>query len=370
MLKRKMYLQLFAKNDGEEPTEDPTPRKRRKMREEGHVFQSQEVISVSMLLAMFLLLWYMIPNISSQMRQFASWAFTFTPEGGWDTAQLAKLLSDVLWRILSLIAPMLTVSLLCASAGTLLQTGLVFSPKSVSPDLSRINPIEGAKKLVSLRALTNLFKALIKIAAVGYVGYVTISSEFGQFIGLLDMPLVAALNETASVLQHLVFRCLAVLAVVGAADYVYERLEFEKQIKMTPRELKEERKETEGDPQILSRRKSMQQQASRQRMMSDVPDADVVVTNPTHYAVALKYEMDEMEAPLVVAKGRGLLAGRIRQIAKDNGVSVRRRPPLARALYQMGEISEYIPADLYKAVAEVLALVWQENRRTGGGVRG
>ncbi len=359
-------LQLFARQDGEEPTEDPTPRKRRKMREEGHVFQSKEVLSVGMLFAMFLMLWYLVPHMSRQVQQLGRWAFTYQPQGDWDSAQLAAHFSDTLQRILSIMAPIFTVSVAVAMGGTFAQTGFVLTPSSISPDLNRINPLEGAKKVFSLRGLVNLLKAVVKISAVGYVGYVTLAGKIEQFAGLLQMPLYAALNQTAAVMQVLVFRCLAVLAVIGIADYFYERSEFEKQIRMTPKELKEERKETEGDPQIRSRRRSMQQQAARQRMMSDVPDADVVVTNPTEYAVALQYEMDSMEAPKVVAKGRGLVARRIRKKARACDVAVHRRPPLARALYQMGEVGEYIPPDLYKAVAEVLAEVWKAQSRSVG----
>jgi len=360
-------LQMFAEDQAEEKREDPTPRRRRKAREQGQVFHSKDVTSAVLLFSVFLLLSFQVVSWGQQVSDFAEEAFSLQRPSDWSTAGVHSLCSSVLQRLLWMLAPLFAVSFFLSLGGTLLQTGLAVSAKPLSPDLKRLDPVQGCKRIFSLRALVNMGKSLIKVVAVGWVAYSTLAGKMVEFPMLLRYPVLPALGRIGEVLQVLMLRCVLVLAVVAVADYYYERAEHEKKLKMTRRELKEEMKETEGDPQVQRRRRSFRDQMARRRMMSDVPDADVVVTNPTQFAVALSYEFAEMDAPRVVAKGRALIANRIMEIARENDVTIRREPPLARALYDAVEVGASIPPHLYEAVAEILAYVW---RKQGKGADG
>ncbi len=356
-------LQLFAEDGGGEKSEQPTPRRRRKAREKGEVFQSKEMVSCALLLFCFVTLWYAFSGMSEQLQRLALESFGPNLGVDWNTGDVTSLMSGLTLRFMMLMLPLFGVTLLVAVGGSVLQTGLIFTLQPLSPKLSRINPLEGIKKVVSMRALVNMVKSLLKVGAVGYVAYITIASRIDDFPLFLRLPLPVALAETAALLQVLLLRAVLVLGLVGVIDYFYERSEHEKNLRMTRHEVKQEMRETEGDPQVAGRRRSVRQQAARQRMITAVPAADVVVTNPTHYAVALKYDFDGMDAPMVVARGRGLLAQRIREVAAEHGVTIEERPPLARALYEMSEVGDSIPPDLYEAVAEVLAYVWKRRGR-------
>jgi len=360
-------LQLFAEEQGEEKREDPTPRKRRKAREQGQVFHSKEVVSAILLLSVFLVLSFLLPSWAEDMQGLAIISFTQQLNAELGSAEVYDIFSTLLMRILTMLGPIFLVVLAVGAGGTLVQTGMTISTKPLNPDLKRIDPIEGIKRIFSMRALVNMVKSLMKVVAVGWVAYDTISEQISEFPMFLRYPLPHALSMTAELLQSLMLRAVVVLAAIAVLDYFYERSEHEKQLKMTRRELKEEMKETEGDPQIQSRRRSFRDQLARRRMMSEVPRSDVVVTNPTHYAVALRYEFGEMEAPVVIAKGRGLIAKRIIELANQHSVVVRREPPLARALYDNAEVDEVIPPHLYQAVAEVLAYVWRQKNSNSSG---
>ncbi|MFO8059876.1 MAG: flagellar biosynthesis protein FlhB [Bacillota bacterium] len=361
-----MDLQLFAEGGGEERSEQPTPRRRRKAREKGEVFQSKEIISAAVLLFSFIALWYAFTGMSEQLQRLAARSFGPRMLESWGPGEVIGLMSHLASEFLMIMLPVFAVTAVVAAGGSLLQTGLIFAPGPLSPKFSRIDPVQGAKRMISLRALVNLGKSLIKVGAVGYVAFITVLGRVDEFPLLLRLPLPVALSQTASLLQVLLLRAVLVLGLVGAIDYFYERSEHEKSMRMTRRELKDEMKETEGDPQVRGRRRGLLQQAARQRMITAVPAADVVVTNPTQYAVALKYEFEGMEAPRVVARGRGLLAKRIREVAEEHGVTVQERPPLARALYEMTEVGDYIPRELYEAVAEVLAYVYRRRGKAQG----
>lgn len=366
-----MDLQLFAQEGGEERREDPTPRRRRKARQEGQVFQSKELVTAGLLVLTFGVLWFAFPFMSESVQRFAVRTLSLGAGGDWGAAEGYALLAASMTQVAVVVAPVLAAAVIGGVGVTLMQTGLVFSARPLSPDLSRIDPIKGAARVFSLRAIANLIKSLIKVAAVGWVAYVTLAGHVAEFPLYLRLPLPTALGRTAAILQGLLLRCFLVFLLVGAADYLYERSEHEKKLKMTRRELKEELKETEGDPHVRGRRRSLRQQVARQRMITAVPRADVVISNPTHYAVALEYSFEEMEAPLVLARGRGLMAQRIRETALDHGVPIEERSPLARALYDMSEVGQYIPPELYEAVAEVLAYVYKAQGRTSmeGGSR-
>ncbi len=363
-------LQLFAEDQAEEKREDPTPRRRRKAREQGQVVQSKEVTSAVLLFAVFMLLSFQISGWAEQLRVFAEQTLTFESQlEDWTSAEVHSMGMSVIGRLLTMLGPMFALTFFVALGGTLVQTGLSVTLKPLSPDPSRLDPVKGLKRIFSMRALVNLVKSLVKVVAIGWVAYATLANKMVEFPMFLQYPIVPTLSRVGEILQVLMLRSVLVLAVLAAGDYFYERSEHEKQLKMSRRELKEEMKDTEGDPQIQRRRRSFRDQMARRRMMSDVPEADVVVTNPTTFAVALRYEHGEMEAPRVVAKGRALIAERILEIAREHAVTIRREPPVARALYDAVEVGDSIPPHLYEAVAEILAYVWRQKGKGVGAER-
>jgi flagellar biosynthetic protein FlhB len=239
----------------------------------------------------------------------------------------------------------------------------VFSNEAITPKFDRFNPITGIKRLFSTRSLIELLKSLLKLAVVGWIGYTTIMGELKVFPLLVDKTGAEVLAFAGQVCFKLFLKTGLALLVIAGFDYAYQRYQFEHNLKMTKQEIREEFKSTEGDPLIKSRIRSLQRERSRQRMMKDVPKADVVLTNPTHLAVALRYDVEKSAAPVVVAKGARLIAERIKAIAKENGVPVIENKPLARMLFKNAEIGSEIPFELYKAVAEVLAVVYRMRNR-------
>jgi flagellar biosynthetic protein FlhB len=241
--------------------------------------------------------------------------------------------------------------------GTFLQIGWLFTTKSFEPDLSKFNPIKGMGQFVSARAMVELVKSLAKVVLVGWVAYKAVRAEFDKSLYLVDMDVVATLKYVGQVASEVLVKTCGVLAVLAGLDYLFVRWDMEKKMRMTKQEIKEEHKETEGDPQIKARIRSLQMQMARRRMMAEVPKADVVITNPTHLAIALSYRRGEMDAPQVVAKGADQVAAKIREIAREHRVPLVENVPLARALYPV-ELGSAIPEELFKAVAEILAYVY------------
>ena len=239
-----------------------------------------------------------------------------------------------------------------------LQTRFLFAPKALKPDLNRINPIEGFKRLFSLRSLVELLKSVLKVAIVGIVVYQVLKNRWDEMILLTEMNVNDAFANFWDIASEITLKSGMVLLALAVFDYFYQRWEFEKSIRMTKQEMKDELKEVEGNPEIKRRQRQMMYDILRRRMMEEVPKADVVITNPTHFAVALKYDPDTMNAPVVVAKGVDHLALKIIEIAKENDVPVLRNPSLARALYYKTEIGEEIPVEFYRIVAEVLVYVY------------
>src|SRR3990172_10269498 len=259
--------------------------------------------------------------------------------------------------------PFLVLVALAGIVSNILQTGFVFSPKALGVKFERINPAEGIKKILSLRSIMELFKSVIKITIVGYTSYRLIKSEFHNFSLLLD----ADVNYIFSYMGHLTLKLVIwtgiVILILAAIDLGYQKWQFAKNLRMTREEVKEEYKQQEGDPMIKSRIRSLQREMSRKRMMADVPKADVVITNPVHIAIAVMYKHAEMNAPVVVAKGAGVIAEKIKEIAIQHGIVIVENKPLARTIYRIVEIGEEIPSNLYKAVAEILAYVYKLRKK-------
>lgn len=345
--------------DDAEKTEQPTPKKREDAREKGHAAKSPDLASAFILLSGLVVLsqtsWLTMGRLSAMWRSF----FAMAPRYQLSSENVQSMLINLMGEIFIMLFPIMLAVMLAAAASGLLQVGFMFSSEQLMPKLSRLNPIEGLKRMVSLNALIMLLKAAIKILIVGYIGYSTIMNEFGHFPQLVTTDVNGLLSYSGQASMSLGLKAGGLILALAAADYGYQRWFFEKNLRMSKHELKEELKEREGDPHLKARVRSVQREMARKRMMASVPKADVVVTNPTHLAVALKYERKKMAAPMVVAKGAGFIALKIKEIARAKGIPVIENKPLAKVLYEIVEIGAYIPLNLYKAVAEVLAYVYK-----------
>lgn len=349
----------------EEKTEDPTPRRREEAREEGNVPRSQDLSGAFVLLAavLFFAFWgeWFVDRLLSRIRWIYGQAML--TEGDPDTIIL--LLKDMNLFIMELLFPLLVGVFVFGLLGTIVQFGFIWAPGVMSPDFSQMNPIQGLQRIFSLKGLVRLLMSLGKVAVISAVLWFTLNDELGIMLGLISMSVEEIARYMADTTLMLAVRFVLALIVLSLLDFAYQKWQHEQDLKMTKKEVEEETKRMEGDPEIQKRMKEIQKDMAEQRMMSDVPEADVVVTNPTEYAVALTYETEVMAAPKVVAKGKDQIADNIRKVASEHHVPIVERPPLARALFQTTEIGEEIPEDLFEAVAEVLAYVHQLQNNPG-----
>ena len=344
-------------------TEAATPKKREKEREKGNVARSMDVNSVIVLIAGILVIKFMGKNLLSGISHFTSGIYTslmtiqLTPES---TVQYTQ---NGIWYFFDVISPILVTIMIMGLASNFGQVGFFYSKKAIIPKFSKINPLKGVKRIFSSKSLVELVKGIIKITIIGIIGYSVIKSQIYNFYSMSVMPPAAVLSFIAGVLFELGVKISIALIFLAAADYAWQNYDYEKNIKMTKQEVKEEQKQERGNPEVKGRVKSLQRQLSRTRMMNAVPDATVVVTNPTHIAVALQYAPNEpSDAPKVVAKGQRKTAERIKLLAKENNIPVIEDKPLARTLFQTLEVGMEIPPIFYQAVAEILAKVFQIQR--------
>jgi flagellar biosynthetic protein FlhB len=338
----------------EERTEQATPRRRQEARRKGQVARSLEVNSACLFLAFVLAL----PSVL----EWGGTRFLQAFQQGLWQAGAARLSSDLLLGGLGLLLPVLGILLLTGILSNVLQVGFEVSAYPLKPDLNRIDPIKGFQRLFSRRELLELLKALAKFGAIAYVAWRTLQAETPNLIMASQLPFPDALTPMSHTLYQVGLRVGILWLVLALLDYLYQRYEFEKSIRMSRYELKEEYKQTEGDPYVRQRQRQRMMEMARRRMLQDVRKADVVVTNPVTYAVALRYDRTQMNAPRVVAKGKGWLAQRIREEALRWHVPIVPNPPLARSLYAEVEVGHEIPTTLYQAVAEVLAYVYRLRR--------
>ncbi|HEY8541640.1 MAG TPA: flagellar biosynthesis protein FlhB [Pseudothermotoga sp.] len=349
----KIDLQLFA---DPERTEKPTPRRRRKAREEGQVAVSRELnMAVSFLVGTVVMRFIMQRLIDFSTS--GSIPFLFLDD--FDTldkisSRVYQMFKDVLLMLIVLFFSLAISSVVVGA----LQTRFLLSFKPLKADLKRINPIEGFKRMFSTRSLFELAKSIFKMVIVGYVAYTVIRPKFNSFSLYSDMEVSNSMKFVFDIAYEVMLKCSIALLVLAIVDYFYQRWEFERSIRMTKQELKEEYREVEGSPEVKRRQREIMARLSRGRMLQQVPQADVVITNPTHIAVALKYDPDEMEAPVVLAKGMDEIAQKIIEIARQNNIPIVQNPEVARQLYKMTDIGEQIPEGLYRAVAEILAYVY------------
>ena len=346
-----------------ERTEKPTPRRLQKAREEGQVARSQELANAFTLLASFLTLSFLFERIMDAMARQMRASFTMRSIPELTIESAFTLLMGRLFYIASLLAPLLLATAVVGLMIGFLQAGFLFVPKLVLPKLNRINPISGFKRLFSMRSLLELGKSVAKIIIIALLSYNQLKSSWPLLLTTIQQGLEPALLLIVKIIFRVAVNIIIFFVVLGVADFAYQKYDHMKNLRMTKYEVKQEYKEQEGDPQIKSRRRQKQLQMSLNRMIKALQEADVVITNPTHVAVALKYDIDTMEAPVVVAKGEGYMALRIIEKAREFGIEIVQTPPLARALNSSTEIGQEIPVELYQAVAEVLAFVYRSSRR-------
>lgn len=358
-------LQFFAKDGpGGEKTEAPTAKKLNDARKEGQVAKSKEIITALMLLALFVVIKFYIGNLGQQMIEcFSEFYDLFgkiisNSEYGMRMVDATGVVSLGLTTVLNMIVPFIALAVVIAILGNALQQKWMVTTKPLQPKLSKISPISGLKRMFNVKQLFEVGKSVAMIAVMSYVIYTTVKDKLGVLYTFYNISLYEALEVVGDIIVDLGIKISAVFLVIGFVDLIYQRHKFKEDMKMTKQEVKDEFKNTEGDPQVKGQIRRRMQQVSRRRMMEALPQADVVITNPTHFAVALKYEANKGQAPVVIAKGADYLAFDIKAKAKEYGIEIVENKPLARILYNNVEIGAQIPPELYQAVAEVLAFVY------------
>jgi len=351
-------LNMAEKKSDQEKTEKATPKKREDARKKGQVAKSQELASVAVLSACLVVFYFGSYDMLEKMLNVMRRLFVESAQFNIDCNSIQHFLIDFASKIFTLLFPLLLAVFLIALLVNYFQVGFVLSTDSIQPKLSKINPISGFQRLFSIRSLVELTKNVFKILVIAFLIYITIKGEVENFIPLSDQSVGEILAYIGRLAFKIVFRTCLLLMILAIFDYLYQRWEFEKNLKMSKQEVKDELKQTEGDPIIKARIKRLQREAARKRMMANVPKADVVITNPTYLAVAIHYDQSKMSAPKVVAKGSGHIAEKIKEIATENKVAIVEDKPLAQILYKMVNVDEVIPTNLYKAVAEVMAFVY------------
>jgi len=364
----KINLQLFAQG-GEERTEKATPKKRREARKKGQVFQSREISTALVLLFTFVALRVFGSKIYSELALFAKKVFEEYPQidGLYMPDILARVFIDGLTVILKTVGPILLIGMITGLIVSYAQVGFLFTLETLKPNFSRINPLNGFKRLFSLRGLVELVKAVLKAGIIIYLSYSYLNGKVQSITSLMEMDIISIASFIGVTSVDLAIRICVALVIIGALDYMYQWWDFEKNMKMTKQEVKEEYKQVEGNPEIKSKIKQKQRQISMRRMMQEVPKADVVITNPTHFACALKYDAEKAPAPVLLAKGQDYVALRIKEIARENRVEIVENKQLARTIYDTVEVGQAIPPELYQAVAEVLAFVYSLKGKTAAG---
>ncbi|EBW9216092.1 flagellar type III secretion system protein FlhB [Salmonella enterica subsp. enterica serovar Typhimurium] len=353
-----------------EKTEDPTPHKREKARKEGQIPRSKELTSVMMLLVGWALMFSSGSYLVRGLSQLLSEGLRFDISAAIETNRMFYQMDNLFGIAMKAVLPFMLGLYITGIASPLLLGGLNLSAKSIKVDLKRISPVAGFKRLLSKQVLSELLKGVLKVTLVGCAGALFFYLNKSYFIQLVNQSVVGALSDAMMLILYALLTVILFLIPVAGYDVFYQIMSNLKKLRMSRQEIRDEFKQQEGDPQVKGRIRQLQRAAARGRMMADVPDADVIVNNPTHYSVALSYKENGMSAPVVLAKGAGEVALRIRELGKEYGIPSLEAPPLARALYRHCEPGEQIPVTLYSAVAEVLAWVYGIRRwRNSGGIK-
>lgn len=355
----RLNLQYFAG----EKTEKATPKKREDEREKGKVAKSQDINTAILLLACFIILFafgtFMKEGMTSVYR------YTFTEYIHWELTSESVLMifTEVVLEVAKVLAPVMLVAVVAGVGANLMQVGILFTTEPLKFDLKKIDPISGAKRIFSVRALVELLKSLLKIVFISVITFTVIWMNKDEMLMLSFKSVESSLAFFGQITIIMGISATIALLFLAVFDYIYQKFDYEKNLRMSKQDIKDEYKNIEGDPLIKSKLREKQRQMAMQRMMSDVPTADVIITNPTHYSVAIKYNEDQANAPYVVAKGVDQIAFKIREIAKVHDIQLVENRQLARGLYEHTEIGELIPEQFYQAVAEVLAYVYKLEKR-------
>lgn len=363
----KYNLQFFADGEGGEKTEQATDKKLREARNKGQVAKSKEVGNATELIALFLLLKFYGQMMGSRFINIFQWIyeklipdFITQHRSGLSPQAASGLLVQVFAQMALVIFPFFLAGVGISILANVVQIGFKVTPETMKPSFNKLNPVSGVKRLFSKQQLFELGKSLLKVFIILYIAYTCIKDHIMELFVLFDVSLNGALALVFSIVVDTGLRISLMYIIVAFADFVYQKIHFKNEMKMTKQEVKDEYKNSEGDPQIKGQQKRRMQEASRRRMMQSVPQADVVITNPTHLAVAIKYDKDNYSAPTVLAKGADYLAKRIKDSAKEHHIDIVENKPLARALYATVDVGEEIPPELYEAVAEILAMVYKK----------
>jgi flagellar biosynthetic protein FlhB len=349
----------MAEESDQEKTEAPSPQRLEKAREDGQVVQSRELATFVVLMTGGAALWTMAGSLGQTMSHIVRDGLQFNPGIARDSSHVMAQLSDQFFEAALALAPFLGLMVVATLASPLLLRGWMFSTKAFAPDFNRLNPLSGIKRMFSSQGLVELIKALGKAGLLGGVAAWLIWSNLNAIFSLSMESPSTAIEHMGDLIGKVFLLISGTMIFIVVLDLPYQLWSYYNKLKMTKEQLRQEAKESEGDPHLKARIRAQQREVARRRMMSEVPTADVVVTNPTHFAVALKYSEGKMRAPRVVAKGADAVAARIRELAAEHKVPLLEAPPLARALFRHAELGDEIPATLYAAVAEVLAYVFQ-----------
>lgn len=364
-------LQFFAKDGpGGEKTEQATDKKLRDARKEGQVAKSKEIGNAFGLLSLFLVLKLYVGYMGNNFLAGFYNVYSQIPDyiklydGEIPVTNIQAVFANAILDMLVIMGPVLLIAVIVAFVCDVAQVRWQPTGKPLHPKFSKLNPLKGFKKIFSKDSIMELIKSVFKVGLIAYVVYSYLEDKFNYIYLLYDIGLNQAISLIGELVIDLGIRVSAVYLLIGFMDFVYQKYKFKQDMKMTKQEVKDEYKDQEGDPQIKGKQKQRMREASQRRMMQKLPEADVVITNPTHYAVAIKYDPDKYEAPLVLAKGEDYLAQKIKDAAKEHHIEIVENKPLARMLYANVEVGELIPPELYQAVAEVLAFVYHLQGKT------
>lgn len=347
----------------QDKTERATPKRREDVRKRGQIARSIEVATAVSLLGAWIVMRAFGQGALQQMADLLTESFGAIRRPDLSPAGLQSLSTALMLRFLVVMAPIIGMLLLAGFAANVLQVGLHLTPGAAKPQFSKINPINGFQRIFSVRSLAELAKSLIKLGIVGYLGYQVINNRMNELMRLTGSDFHGGIAVMGEVAMELLLKVGAAYVVLAAADYAFQKWQFERGIKMTKQEVQEEQRSQDLAPQIRNRIRTLQRQMARRRMMQRVPEADVVITNPTHYAVALRYDATKMAAPKVVAKGQRLVAQQIKELARKHGIPLVENKPLAQALFRAVDVDQEVPKELYKAVAEILAFIYRLKAR-------
>jgi flagellar biosynthetic protein FlhB len=359
---------MAEESSGQEKTEAPTSRRLQEARKKGDVAKSMEVPSAAVLLTGLFVLYFfgvfMLERLQVLLRHYLGNLHTFQITPG----NMTEITRESMLYTAIIVGPLMLAIFMIALIANYAQVGVLFTTEKITPKLEKIDPIKGFGRLFSKQTLANVVKSVAKLGIIGYVAYAEIKASLPGLLPLMDQEPISVLLFMGRVAFWIFLKSALVIALLAALDYAFQRWQFMEKMKMTKQELKDEAKQTEGDPHVKGRIRSIQMQMARQRMMAEVPKADVVITNPTHLAIALRYDPLSMAAPTVLAKGAGVIAQKIREVAAEHRIPLVEDKPLAQALYKSTGLNGTIPENLFQAVAEVLAYVYslRKKQRVGG----